>query len=90
MLSQAMSPLRYRLHQLGLIVDRQLRLQVDDNQVGAPRTLVVQLALRIELRRRLDPDDVRAGRKPPPEKDRIAGVGGGDCNDGIAHAAPAS
>jgi hypothetical protein len=28
---------------------------------------------------------VRAGRKPPPEKDRIAGVGGGHCNDGIAH-----
>src|ERR1700720_953841 len=40
---------------------------------------------RIELRGRLDPDDVRAGRKPPPEKDRIAGVGGGDCNVGIAH-----
>src|SRR5204863_5025107 len=64
----------HRLHQLGLVVDFQLLAQVDDDHICPPRALVVELALRIEARRRLDADEVRAGPEPLAEEDRLGGI----------------
>src|SRR5581483_7955990 len=45
--------------QLRLVVDLQLLAQVHDDEIRARRALVVELALRVEARRRLDADEVR-------------------------------
>src|SRR3954468_20776269 len=60
-----------RLGELLLVVDLDLLLQVDHDQVGAPRALVVKLALRIEPRCGLHPDHVHAGGEPFPEQDGL-------------------
>src|SRR3954466_8776058 len=57
-----------RLGELLLVVDLDLLLQVDHDQVGAPRALVVELALRIEPRCGFHPDHVHAGGEPFSEQ----------------------
>ena len=82
-LAQLMDPLpadeslAQRFGELGLVVDLDLLLQVDDDQVGEARAFVVELALGDEPDRRLHADHVRAGREPGAEQDRLGCVARG-------------